>query len=322
MAQVPGWLSTLRDKNEYLKQDLTDSLVKNKTYRIVMKIKALTANPAGNVFQVQIAQKLTPYTAILDWTPTITTTATWHETTFTPTFSTDMAELYLNGLNVTGSWGACTGFDVDEIYIYEDIPADRLIIANHEFNNTQITSLYGCRCNPARTSFSYANDAGAALTSENINQTETVIESFTSANYPVWELTLRATTGITYEAGQMFLGPKFDLDYFDLGSFDPHASESYGTMIETIGGKRNYTFDFERGIYEFTVKTMIESDHDEWVEWWEEVGRSKYPHFFCWDETNEPEDIKFVRCEGAFSMPIQIYGAHYRVGQIKLREEK
>jgi len=62
------------------------SLVKNKTYRIMMKIKALTANPAGDVFQVQIAQKLAPYTAILNWTPTITTTATWFETYFHPDF--------------------------------------------------------------------------------------------------------------------------------------------------------------------------------------------------------------------------------------------
>jgi len=287
-----------------------------------MKIQAKTANPTGNVLQVLVRQERVSGTAMLDWTPTITTTATWYQTTFTPTFTSDTLELYLNGLNVSGSWGGCTGFDLDEIYLYEDIAADRLIIDNHECCNGRITSLYGCECDPDRSSFSYANDASANLQNAVwIDQSDTAIKTFTSSNYPVWELILERNMDLTYEIGQMFVGPKMDVEYLQVAGFDTHGSESHGTMTETVGGKRWYSYDYERGVYSFGVKVLDEVTHDKWVEWWEEVGRSKFPFWFAWDETDEPEDIKFVRCDTAFQMPKQLYGGHYRIGQVRLREE-
>ena len=92
-------------------------------------------------------------------------------------------------------------------------------------------------------------------------------------------------------------------------------------MTETVGGKRWYSYDYERGVYSFGVKVLDEATHDKWVEWWEEVGRNKFPFWFAWDETDEPEDIKFVRCDVAFQFPKQLYGGHYRIGQVRLREE-
>jgi hypothetical protein len=308
-------------KETYLKQDLTAGLIKGKSYTILMKVQALGANPSGNILNVLIRQKRTSGTTVLSWNPTFTTTATWVSKSFSPIFSSDTLELYLNGLSATGDWGSCTGFLIDEIYIYENISADRVLISDHEMCNGRISRFQRISCDPDRTGYVRTADATTMFSAYDIDQDDTVIKSFTAVSYPIWEMILLAREDVTYEAGEMFIGPKMDIDYLAVSGFDPHGAGQKGTMLETIGGRRYYDHKFVRGQYQFGVKLLDEATHDKWVEWWEEVGDEKFPFFFCWDETSEPEDIKLVRCEGAFSFPLQVYAAHYRIGRVSLTEE-
>lgn len=307
----------------YLKQNLVAAIEKGKTYRIIAKAQALTDTPAGAIVQVQVRQRLAPNKAIqagMAWQPAITTTAGWIATTFTADFSSDMLELYINALGSSGSWGSCTGFRLDEVYIYEDIAVDRLIAANHNWNNGEITSVYGCRCNPGRTSYAAANDASANLAANvDIDQTETLIQSLTQSNYPVWQIVLTAASGITYEAGIIFLGPVMTFTKQPNQPLDPHAEEIDGTMNETPAGRRVFYADYYRGgPYKLKFTGVTAAFYALLKDWWQEVGRTRVPFFFCFDETSHPEDIRLVRCLANF---LFAYDPVYRSGDIDLGEE-
>jgi len=298
---------------------------KDKVYRVMFKAKALGANPTGSVMRIRIRQIRSPYTTIdtdFDWYPTLTTSATWFEKTLTADFTSDNLQIYIEALTATGTWGSCTGFTIDEFYVYRDIAADRLIALNHGWNTGTITSLYGCRCDPARTSFAVGNDASAALIStEKIDQTEPVLETFTESNYPVWRLILTAKTEVTYDAGHLFVGPKMDVEYLEVSGFDPHSELVTGQSHVKASGARAYSHKHGRGVYDFTVKIASDTVHDEWNLWWEEVGEERVPFCFCWDETTYPHDVRFVRNDGERLFEIQVYEAPYRIGKVRLSEE-
>jgi hypothetical protein len=307
----------------YLKQNLVGTVEKGKTVRILMKAQAIGANPSGAVMSVKVVQKLAPYKVIdsgMDWQPTITTAAGWVETTFTADFTSDMLMLIIDALGSTGSWGSCTGFNLDEFYIYEDIPVDRLIALDHSFNNGEITSLYGCRCNPARTSYAAGNDASANLIAAvDIDGTEPVVQSVTESNYPVWELVLTAATGITYYAAIIFLGPAMTFTKQMLAPFDPDAETVGGTMSETQSGRRVFYPDYYRGgPYRMVFSKINSTFYDKLKDWWEEVGRTRFPYLFCFDETNYPERIKLLRNE---SDRLFAYDPVLRSGAIDSTEE-
>ena len=308
-----------------LTQDLTGTMHKDKTYRVMFKAKALGANPTGSIIRIRIRQIRSPYTTVdtdFDWYPTLTTAAAWFEKTLTADFTSDNLQIYIEALTASGSWGGCTGFTIDEFYVYRDIAADRLIALDHEWNTGAVTSLYGCRCDPARTTFAVGNDASAILISaETIDQTESVLETFTESNYPVWQLILTAKAEVAYDTAHLFLGPKMDVEYLEVSGFDPHREAVSGRSHIKATGARAYDHEHKRGRYEFGVKLVSDAIHDEWGLWWEEVGERRVPFCFCWDETTYPEDVRFVRNDDERLFSVQVYEAPYRIGKVRLSEE-
>jgi hypothetical protein len=306
----------------YLKQDLIGEIIKGRTYRIMMKVQALTANPSGDVLSVIVRQKLSPFKVIesgMDWRPTITTTAGWHERTFTADYSSDTLELLIYARGLSGSWGSCTGIRIDEVYVYEDIPVNRLVVLDHNWCNGEITALYGWRCNPDRTNAGSGDRSPNLLATQDVDQTEPIIKATTESNYPVWQLTLTATTGLTYEAGVIFLGPHMAFTKQMDAPFDPDAEEVEGIMNETAAGRRTFHKLFSRGgPYELAFTNVNSTFYDLLKDWWDEVGRDRVPFFFCFDESNIPTEIKFVRNESNF---LFAYDPVFRGGRILLREE-
>lgn len=307
----------------HLKQDIPFTIEKGKTYRIMLKVQAIAADPAGDVLSIKVRQRLSPNKVIesgMDWKPAITVAAGWKEATFVPGFSSDMLELLIDALGSSGSWGSCTGLRIDEIYIYEDVTVDRLIVFGHTWNNGEITSIYGCRCWPGRTSFAYGNDASANLAANaDIDQTEPIIKSLTESNYPVWEIKLTAATSIQYEAAIMFLGPQMAFGKQMNAPFDPDTEEVQGILNETDAGRTAFHKFFHRGgPYELTLTNVNSSFYVSLKNWWQEVGRTKFPFFFCFDESASPEEVKLVRCE---TNQLFTYNPVLRDGRITLREE-
>lgn len=308
----------------YLKQSLVATAEKGKTYRILIKAQAIGADPPGAVLQIKVRQRLSSNKIIdsdMDWQPTITTTAAWLATIFTADFSSDMLEIFINALGASGSWGSCTGLRIDEIYIYENIAADRLIVEHgHNWNNGEITSVYGCTCWPERTSFSYANDASANLAANvDIDGTETIFQSLTSSDYPVWEIKLTAASGIAYSAALLFLGPQMTFPKQMDRPFDPEAEEITGIINETAGGRRVFHCNFYRGgPYNLILSNVNATFYALLKDWWQEVGRNKFPFWFCFDEANHSDEIKLVRCESNWLFQ---YDPVFRRGSIELKEE-
>ena len=307
----------------YLKQNLIFALEKGKIYRIVMKAQAIGANPSGDVLQVKVRQRLSPNKVVqsgMDWKPALTTTAAWVETTFIPDFSSDMLELFINALGSSGSWGSCTGLCIDEVYIYEDIAVNRLVAFGHNWNNGEITSIYGCRCWPGRTSFAYGNDASSNLAAnQDIDQTEPVILSLTESHYPAWEIKLTATAGIAYEASIIFLGPVMAFAKQMNAPFDPHSEQVAGIMAKTETGYTTFHKTHHKGgPYEVILSNVSATFYGEVLSWWKEVGRNRFPFFFCFDEANSPENIKLVRADSDWLFP---YNPVTRDGRIILVEQ-
>jgi len=308
----------------YLRQDLVASMLRGRTYRIGFKAQAITASPSGGSISIKIRQRLSPNKVIqngMDWRPAITTSAAWFTTTFVPDFSSDRLEIHIDALGSSGSWGSCTGIRIDEICVYEDLEIDRMVVAGHNWNNAEITSVYGCNCWPGRTNFSYANDATSNLcANQDVDQTEILIKDFGVLTCrPVWEVTLTATSGLTYEAAILFVGKVLEFSKQMDAPFDPEAEEVAGVMNETMAGRRAFHKDFHRGgPYALTFTNVGSAFYSELREWWEEVGRSKTPFFFCFDETNAPEMIRLVRCDSDWLFP---YDPVFRQGTIMLTEE-
>jgi hypothetical protein len=308
--------------NDHLKQNLVGTITKGKTYRILFKAQAVTDNPPGATLAITLQQRVGAnklIQAASTWQPTITTTAAWFENTITADFSTDLGELFINGLGSGGSWGSCTAIRIDEIYVYEDIAVDRLVALAHGFNNGEITSVYGCRCWPERTSFAYGNDASANLASAvDVDQTEPLIQTLTESNYPVWEIILTSATGITYEAGILFLGPTMAFTRQMNHPFDPGSEITVGTLLETEAGRDYYNKDFHRGgPYNLNFTNVDSTFYANLLAWWQEVGRDRFPFLFAFDETSEPENIKLVRNLSDWLFP---YDPTLRGGTISLRE--
>ena len=135
----------------------------------------------------------------------------------------------------------------------------------------------------------------------------------------MWELVLTAATGITYEAGILFLGLQMAFTKQMDKPFDPHAEEVAGVMNETQAGRRAFYPDYYRGgPFDINLSNVNSTFYDNLKDWWKEVGRTKFPFFFCFDEENAPEDIKLVRSESDFLFP---YDPVMRGGKISLKEE-
>jgi hypothetical protein len=304
------------------KQYCSRKIEKGRTYRILFKAAALGADPVSNPIRIYLVDR--NWTVDIEngygWWPALTTTPTWFENTFTPDFSTDNWLFAFVDHAIPGSWGSCTGFNLDEIYLYEDISVDRLIVLDHGMDNGIIESLYGFRCNAKRNSFSYSDDGSANLMNDvAIHGTEAIVESASESSYPAWEIVLGQASGVTYSAASIFLGSAMAFGKQNIQPFDPDAEAVGGLMSETRSGRRVFYPDFYRGgPFEMTFSKINSTFYTNLTDWWEEVGRTKFPFLYCFDEENYPEKIKLLRCESDFMFS---YDPVLRSGTIRATEE-
>ena len=54
-----------------------------------------------------------------------------------PEYTSDIVGLYVEALGATGTWGACTGYKLDEFYVFEKIEANRLIVLDHNWDGAK-----------------------------------------------------------------------------------------------------------------------------------------------------------------------------------------
>jgi hypothetical protein len=321
--------------NAVLRQGLTGTFEKGKTYRIVMLVKALTAPPAANdILRVYLLDKNVDTDLLLDadwedgghWDPEITTSETWVTSDFVPDQTTDRVRIWLTGRGSSGTWGGCTGFDVDELYIWEKISVDRLMVFDHNWDagvwvsgDASSIIVQGWYLNPSRTQTTSA-DRENGLDGWTQQGSEPILKTVTlSADYPIYRIRLNAKSWLTYEAGEIFLGPAMAFSKQMDFPFDPDAEEAVGVMNETQGGVRRFHKDFHRGgPYEIVLTKVNSSFYSSLRDWWEEVGRDHFPFFFCFDETSAPDKIKLVRSESNW---LFAYDPVLRGGRITLREE-
>ena len=199
-ARMAVW--TIGGADSYLYQNLTGLFIKGRSYTVLMKVQAVTGNPAAGVLAIQLRQQDTPNAnlsaSVGTWTPTVTTTAGWVSQAFTADFSTDEAQLFIDG--ITANKASATAIRVDEVYVYETLTVDQLIMAWHNVFPQSAMTVRALRCNNKRTGYNQSNDS-ASMGSLSVSGKDVVSETITSYAYPVYRIYIPLVTGKTFAAG-------------------------------------------------------------------------------------------------------------------------
>lgn len=323
-----GTTNTFFEQNIYAQSQLI--FEQGKTYCILLLARALTANPTTNdVMLVRLRQRNTGRRLDADWEgpggdwyPNITTTETWFFSEFTPDFTSKEISFRIYGRGESGTWGSCTGFQVDEIYIWEKVTAQRLIVIGHNWDAgiTGVTyAVAGIRMDYMRTNYSSGSDfVGSLATWEQYGQ-DPIVKTVADTVLPMYRVMAAALSDTNYEAEEIYLGPTMAFTKQMDRPFDPDSEYTAGVFNETQAGRTHYHKNFHRGgPYNLRFSNVTAAFYADLKDWWQEVGRDKFPFFFCFDEAASPEKIKLVRCLSDFLFP---YDPVRRSGAIELREE-
>ena len=193
---------TIGVADSYLYQNLTGLFIKGRSYTILMKVQAVTGNPAAGVLAIQLRQKDTPNTnlsaSVGTWTPTVSTTAGWVSQAFTADFTTDEAQLFIDGIEANK--GSATAIRVDEVYIYETETVDQIMMAWHNVFPQSAMTIRALRCSSKRTGYNQTNDS-ASMGSLAVSGKDVVSEALTSYAYPIYRIYIPLVTSKTFAAG-------------------------------------------------------------------------------------------------------------------------
>ena len=259
--------------NQYLYQVLSRTLTKGLTYTILMKVKALGGSPSAEVIQVRVREQYGSGrdldTTMGTWTPTISTTAGWVSTTFTPAMTPSAVILWING--VVANKGAATSILIDELYIWENISVDRIIIANHNFDQNSYT-VTGYNASPLRTGIT-TSDYSALVAVSYPSGTETIDQSLTSGTYPVYEIQIVPVSYTTLQAGEIWLTEEWTWERTPPRGFDPEPRKPLRTDITAKSGSTEHVFFYDQRIPKIALDGLSLAEADRFTTWWERAGR-------------------------------------------------
>lgn len=142
-------------------------------------------------------------------------------------------------------------------------------------------------------------------------------ETFTGTKAIDWRLRLTSLLEAP-EIPQIFLGKRWTLTHSPVG-FDPTNAKSTAKETTSEAG-------IERDYHNFTQRVLNanfqnlgpEDDFPDWFIWWLDIGRGRYPFWWIWKPTTEPNVIFFHRLSNkVLEFP---FDKHSRSGTIAARE--
>jgi hypothetical protein len=302
-SRMASW-DTVADSELYA--DLTATLYSDRTYTVCFKAETTVGNLGAGGLEVKIRQKDSPNNLVDagfgtagTWKPTITTTAAWFTQDITPDFDTDTAQLYFDAL--LANKGTATALYVDEVYLWEKVTANNMIISDHNLNGSENMLARAAYCNPERTNYG-ATDYTAIQASFDQDGTETINKALTASARPVYHLQVPAEAGKTHEAGIIFIG---DLLTFNkslsvgstpVGKQKTQMAQNVSRTGQFIAANVEYVEGRAKLTFESVQRTWLE---DNYLFFWEQHGQNLTPFFVAWDDANYSADLFLMRSDGS-----------------------
>lgn len=231
-----------------LQERMVGSLKKGRTYGILMKCQAVTGNTAAGGLAVRVRNHLSSAEVDADldtdgkWdVPSITTTAAWQQTTFVPDFDTDDGRLLITA--VFANRGSATVIRIDEVYVWEIITVAALAVFGHNWDGTNPAAgdlvIYRQYCSTSRTGIAGGTEYAAIINAGAIKGTGPLVVEGTATAAPIYRLLSLATSGLTYQAGELLLCEKWAWPRSPiLGSHDPNETMYKEQRRDAMSGAR------------------------------------------------------------------------------------
>lgn len=287
-----------------LTANFTAEVKKGRTYSILFNAQSVTANPSAGVLDMKIRQKNSPNTDVDadwetagTWNPTITTTATWFTSDFTPDFDTDEAQFYVDA--ITANVGSATAIRIDEVYIWEKITPVRFLVQNHNWNGSENIVIEAANLNPLRTNYT-GIDHTTVLASFDQDGTAIIDKTMTSSSRPVYHLSVPAETGKTHEAGIIFMGEVLTFNKpltsgsAPVGKQKTQVAQNVSRLGNFIAANVEFVQRDAKLTFDSVQRTWLE---DNYLPFWEQHGQNLIPFFLLWDDGNYADDIFLMRID-------------------------
>lgn len=220
------------------------------------------------------------------WRPDISDTNAWEEATFTVPEDIDAGDWVLRF-----RWHEVDNhYDlyIDEIYLFEVIQPDTLIIAGHNMAGGFAASSYIAlaRCSIDRTSMSSGYLSGGADWQQNIIDLDAdvsvdgnspIYETFTGPSFlcPIFVILFAAISGKTWEASEIWLGERWTWDRFLSGDWEPDDQEIEVRNVVTLGGLERSSERYRKKIRSGNILYLDNDEHANWRAFVKEVGLDK-----------------------------------------------
>lgn len=284
--------------NAELRNVLARTLEKNKTYTLLLKAKTVGGNTLTGALAIKIQQNVTPNTlvdtAAFSWNPGIvTTTAAWISKDFSPTFTTEIAQLIINAVDANKS--TSTSLVVDEVSIVEKISVERFLAANHTWNGVQNVEVRSVNCFPLRTSFG-ASDRSSIVAAFTSDGTSTIDKAITATNAPGYHVLVPAVSGKTWKAGLIGIYKQLDLSNNLIGTQGPVEIElaPAAMLLGALDGNIfAYTPEIAKDRWRGAV-LLTDAQRQTLDDLWRWTQAMKRPFWFAEDEILDIDALQFV----------------------------
>lgn len=211
------------------------------------------------------------------WKPSVGESGAWMSAIFTLDDDLDLGEwrLYLLEYSTGDVY-------VDEVYLFEVIQPDTLVLAAHNAaGGFQATSyLAGYSCAPDRSSIATEDydltliDLDADIT---VPGKATLYETFTAPTtiYPIYVIRIAAVTGKTWEAGEIWIGERWTWPKFITGQWVPDDGRIDVAAVTTIGGVTRVSERYRKQRRGGQLARLSQAEAAQWRAFLDEVGLDK-----------------------------------------------
>lgn len=208
------------------------------------------------------------------WKPAITDATAWEEIKFTVSEDIDAGDYKL----VFDQYDAVDVF-IDEISLFEVISPDTLIIGNHNHaGGYAATSYLGGRSCPSDLTSVGASDYDLTLVDLDADVTvdgnSPIYETFTAPTsiYPIYEISLVAISGKTWQAGEIWLGARWTWERFVAGKWAPFDGDIRVNSVTSFGGVKVESERYRKRKVTGRIPLISDADFAVWKDFIAEVG--------------------------------------------------
>jgi len=280
---------------------------KGKVYRVCLKASTIGTAPSGNPLKLAIFNHQTGNHLDTDWhtdatwdIPSLTTTDTWFVSPpLIPEFGTEDARLQIHCDD--SELGSATGLNIDEVYIWEEVDVQSLLVFNHNLDSAADVDIVGNYCSTSRSGLSGAEQIQLASGTNPVNGSNAfILETDVSPTiFPSYRIYFDPIGSSQYEAGQILLCEKWQFARYLFLPHDTGKLEIKEKEIVTLSGASHTVQFYELfKVGPHTIRLITDAEKAKWDEWarfHQSPPNGKQPFVFRYSSTHDIHLVKSDR---------------------------